>query len=959
MSDPFHLNVLDCSPPTMPELAIVSEYYVCLDSAYCFEVDTINKGAFDEAEYEYWWETAADENSVWIQRTTATDIVETLCIAALQETDSCWYRVALHYTDRWNNITKYSNPFLLQVVDCTPIELPQIAILPDSWQCQGSEYCFRLDTLNKDTYVKTDYDYWWETSSDGNAPWTQRATGQALCIASLQETDSCWYRVAIHYEDKRNDVTEYSDPVLLDVVDCTQAIPPLLVISSPAHICLDSAYCFTLDTLNKGAFDELDYIYHWEFSRDNINWTEVAVNQAPCWAATTEHCSGYYRVRVTYQAQYWSIDAANEPFFLFTDDCSPPPLPQPVITSEHVVCTDSAYCFEVKIANAAELPDTAVYAYTWEFSRNSRKFGYLADGLNLCLPAVQEPDTGWYRLTVTYVYPEAEGVYISQIFRLDIEDCPPPEVPPKPIIHQYKDTTACDTLLPIVWRGHTWYKDSTATDTLYYSDGTDSLHLHLTLNTIHCTPPEEPEVSDAVVADFDPCLNGKLLFREDFGGNDPNDPEISCAASEGVLYKNACQTPNKIERGAYLRTKRGKGYYNSEWHTRADHTYPNDYSQGYYLMVEGNNSYFYTRTISGGVKNDVLSLSAAIISLHESIFDGEYKCPYLLFEVYNPVTAERIAAYSTQDIVLEESKAELSKWHVVGMNFTLPENYSGFLDLNIYAPIIGHLGNDFGIDDIELRLCQDRISQRVDTTVCDTLMPIVWRGRTWYTDSIATDTLHFAKGGDSAYVQYVLTTKACCPEVQTIRLDSLVCDTLLPFSWQFGDTVLVFSRAESIEFEIPHAKWSNCLEKVYTLHLDTCLCERLYDLIVNKYNWVIVCDNTRFAAFFPERKAVGFAWYKNGELVEGAKEDDYSENAELNGAFQLHITLDDNRIVKSNVLYINALPPTEQRVSCYNHLGMLLFETTEMPDLSALSPGIYILVYQSANSTHTEKVIIR
>ena len=112
------------------------------------------------------------------------------------------------------------------------------------------------------------------------------------------------------------------------------------------------------------------------------------------------------------------------------------------------------------------------------------------------------------------------------------------------------------------------------------------------------------------------------------------------------------------------------------------------------------------------------------------------------------------------------------------------------------------------------------------------------------------------------------------------------------------------------------------------------------------------------AEFFPERHAVSYSWYKNGEVVEGATEDDYSENKELSGEFQLHLTLDNAKVVRSNVLYINASASGEQRVTCYNELGMILFETEGEPDLSGLPSGIYFIVYESATGRHTEKLMI-
>ena len=118
---------------------------------------------------------------------------------------------------------------------------------------------------------------------------------------------------------------------------------------------------------------------------------------------------------------------------------------------------------------------------------------------------------------------------------------------------------------------------------------------------------------------------------------------------------------------------------------------------------------------------------------------------------------------------------------------------------------------------------------------------------------------------------------------------------------------------------------------------------------------MIVCDNTRLATYFPENKATAFLWYKNGQPVPNATEDDYSEEEELNGSFQLHVTLDNNKLMRSNRLYIKAAAPQETLVAIYNFMGASI--DTHTP-ISSLPTGIYIFVYQSGNQTRTEQLYI-
>ena len=166
--------------------------------------------------------------------------------------------------------------------------------------------------------------------------------------------------------------------------------------------------------------------------------------------------------------------------------------------------------------------------------------------------------------------------------------------------------------------------------------------------------------------------------------------------------------------------------------------------------------------------------------------------------------------------------------------------------------------------------------------------------------------------------------KQCCPEIQTIYMDSAVCDTLLPFLWMYRDTMLLFETIGVQEFIRPHAKWINCDGTNYVLRLDTFHCERLYPIIVNKYNWQLVCNNVALRRFFPDNKALAFQWYKNGEPIPGANEDDYAEQNELNGIFQLQIRLDapvdnDDEYIWSNILEIGEVQAPEPIVKKVYH----------------------------------------
>lgn len=249
--------------------------------------------------------------------------------------------------------------------------------------------------------------------------------------------------------------------------------------------------------------------------------------------------------------------------------------------------------------------------------------------------------------------------------------------------------------------------------------------------------------------------------------------------------------------------------------------------------------------------------------------------------------------------------------------------------------------------------------QTKDTTVCDTLMPYPWHAIEWTQAGDSTILYHYSTGEDSIAITYILRNIHCCPSIESIRMDSAICDTLLPFEWTFGDTTLTYLRPEGQAFEYPHERWTTCTGKVYTFVLDTFHCERLYPIIVNKYNRVLLCNNALMAQLFPELQISGYQWYKDGEAIEGATEGNYSEEDELQGAFQLRVRMDNNQFVWSRVLQLTPTTASaEQRLRIYNHYGLMIYEATDDMSCPSLPRGIYILIFEQDGEHISQKKMI-
>ena len=641
-----------------------------------------------------------------------------------------------------------------------------------------------------------------------------------------------------------------------------------------------------------------------------------------------------------------------------------------------------------------------------------------------------------------------------------------------------------------------------------------------------CTPFRNPwpdEISDEV------CPRGTILFREDFGGNDPSDPITSPdrLTTMSTRYRQVFNVISRVYSGLYVVAKHGwqnnlntsttDNMY-SQWFIQDDHTYPNDYTRGYLLEVDGigGNDAFYSTTFPVCHELD-LSFSAYVANVLEPGHD--FTRPKVRFLIQDELTNDTIWEQSTGAIEPAPRSYRQtgipitmsSPWHLVGASFHVPEGVSS-IRLSIFNDEHKTGGNDFAMDDIEIRLCKPEVSilseheicmdssyvfeaevtaeggfkapynylwqyatdslqfnrdgwtnvtlgeelsfdsvklsdtgwyrlcvtsegvdvetelhcramsepfhltvndctppcpelqfAEVDTIVCDTLMPFLWHD-TLVTEPRSFSILYHNKYGcDSVLVTYNLQTEICCPDLQFAEMDTTVCDTLMPFTWrgllfttpgeqktmlydrrgcdslettwklatevccydlQYApeDTVvcdtlmpftwngLVFADPSVLEVMELSPRGCDSILHIYTL--DTVHCERLYPLIVNKYNWQLLCDNTVLHRLFSEQMPLAFQWYKDEAPVWGATGDDYAEQNELHGVFQLRVTLTGDQIIWSNILeLLDEIEEIPIHVHIYNGRGE---EVTE----EQITRGVYLYRFEQGDAIWTEKRLI-
>ena len=612
--------------------------------------------------------------------------------------------------------------------------------------------------------------------------------------------------------------------------------------------------------------------------------------------------------------------------------CAPPV----TIAGESEVCVNEATTLTANFSNNGTFAEPL--EYKWWHSTDSITWTEKPDfiGKNPSIDAIQKADSGWYKVAVSGAG-NIESVNcraMSEPFRLRVNECEPPE------------------------------------------------------------PPVE-----------ELCMDGILLFREDFGGNDPSDPRVSTNPVPGMSYTQATNDVfHSMGSGKYIVTKSGycngdttgwslpgadQSTYRSQWYIQDDHTYPNDYSRGYFMEIDGSggNQQFYQTEISGLCEGIELTFSAYVANVFTWFqYDwytrnrGPVIAPCLKFVLTNPQTGETLVEKNTQQIPFAEDLAVKtdwqysSPWYLVGMNFIVPTGTPA-IRLTIYNNVTNGNGNDFALDDIEIRLCMTPDTIRTDTTVCDTLQQIAWRGKEYAVADTLRDTVYSHCGFDSIYYELHVETEHCerpkppeppvppCPEIVTERADTTVCDTLMPFTWRG----MVFEEEGEKRWMEQSPRGCDSIEHVFTLR--TIHCEKpeppeppdppeppqpadtLYEIIVNKYNWQLLCNNVALRGYFPGRTATAFQWYKDEQPIPGATGDDYSEHNELQGVFQLNVHLNDGRSIWSNIIEIDSPKEAPTRVQIYNSQGIPVSE-------GQVTRGVYLYRYEKGKEVWTEKKIV-
>lgn len=261
---------------------------------------------------------------------------------------------------------------------------------------------------------------------------------------------------------------------------------------------------------------------------------------------------------------------------------------------------------------------------------------------------------------------------------------------------------------------------------------TGSGTIHVTLNCNGCEATADIQYN--IVAQSSDCYDsGTVLFREDFGGNDVTDD--ACASSADLVSSGMSALTNYIsaweitecnynagyqwtysingydccnhgpcidDRGVYAIVKKTHPDHVGWVPNLSDHTYPGDVERGYMMQVDAGNTsgQFYETTIDDLCSGSILYFSVWILNVNTSA-----SISGLNFHIENTDDGTEISDYTTSSIPSTTSP----EWTRYGMSFVIPDGVTS-VTLSLNNPNASTSGNDFAIDDIEIRLCVPEIS---------------------------------------------------------------------------------------------------------------------------------------------------------------------------------------------------------------------------------------------------------
>ena len=227
-------------------------------------------------------------------------------------------------------------------------------------------------------------------------------------------------------------------------------------------------------------------------------------------------------------------------------------------------------------------------------------------------------------------------------------------------------------------------------------------------------------------------------------------------------------------------------------------------------------------------------------------------------------------------------------------------------------------------DSIHVQILHIDYTPIIDTTYYSACDSLEYRGVVYYSSFTHCDTIKGYYAGDTITIDSILISASAHSYYWQACLDSALYDGVM----YYADTMFVqtISGGANSGCDSVHHHY---LEFTYSPPVDTTQHDTIipqtpdtlphYDtipLIINKYNWIIITNNTLFQSYYPNAQIQSFCWYKNDTCVSSDYFDFYTEDRLLDGTFQLVIYLDSATKIYSNTLVITpSTQPAPPRLS--------------------------------------------
>jgi hypothetical protein len=229
------------------------------------------------------------------------------------------------------------------------------------------------------------------------------------------------------------------------------------------------------------------------------------------------------------------------------------------------------------------------------------------------------------------------------------------------------------------------------------------------------------------------AATGTILFKEDFGGNNPSDPAIKQEGINQVV--GYTYNGSSLSMETYAICKQTILSY-GDWLLMDDHTYNNDIERGYLLQVNASIAagQFYEAQIDNLCPGMQLYFSYWLTSVNTG---STHKTNQIV--LLEDTNGNILAQYYTSDIPDNDPT-----WKQYGFQFTIPDGQSSII-MKIINNGAGSSGNDFTMDDIEIRLCTPPSVTLIEPTNRDTTL---CSGSSFTFSGDYTDDGIFTNGGE-------------------------------------------------------------------------------------------------------------------------------------------------------------------------------------------------------------------